>query len=472
MEKKCFKLVTIICIVFLSLFICNFSYGFVKSDFCEYEDEESFIKKRIDKFGNPPIYVVDPGKLAGKTDKEIVEKINEYKLGYNGTKPTEEMKFYTYIKIKTYHKFLDSYSIQFGETGYRIKYKVGLFGANARFTIDELKEVFGLDESVKKDDLKEGYTWNVNIIVGANNSERDYYIWLKALYSGADLNKIDEVETSDKTKSNVAANVASAITNGVADWVKEFCEHPGGKIIETIMDPLGHVLGDGAQWIANLVQSLPDDTYRDTLVLYTYKDLATDNEDGVDNTGISSDSTTTTSNNKSTNQIVFIGDSRTVGLSEVNTSSSNIFQCKVSMGYDWMMSTGFPAVESYAKQGTSFIILMGVNDLYNKNNYITAINDKAKEWTSKGAQVFFASVGPADNDPYASDSEIQDFNNALKNGLSSDVTFIDLYGELKSNGYKTVDGTHYTEETDKRILQFLEEQVKSERNQYTNFKFI
>lgn len=293
MEKKCFKLVTIICIVFLSLFICNFSYGFVKSDFCEYEDEESFIKKGIDKFGNPPIYVVDPGKLAGKTDKEIVEKINEYKLGYNGTKPTEEMKFYTYIKIKTYHKFLDSYSIQFGETGYRIKYKVGLFGANARFTIDELKEVFGLDESVKKDDLKEGYTWNVNIIVGANNSQIDYYIWLKALYSGADLNKIDEVETSDKTKSNVAANVASAITNGVADWVKEFCEHPGGKIIETIMDPLGSVLGDGAQWLANLIQSIPDDTYRDTLVLYTYKDLATDNEDGTDNTGISEDSTST-----------------------------------------------------------------------------------------------------------------------------------------------------------------------------------
>ena len=119
--------------------------------------------------------------------------------------------------------------------------------------------------------------------------------------------------------------------------------------METIMDPLGHVLGDGAQWLANLVQALPDDTYRDTLVLYTYKDLATDNKDGVDNTGIYGDGTTTKSSTKSTNQIVFIGDSRTVGLSEVNSSSSNIFQCKVSMGYDWMTSTAFPAVDGYAK---------------------------------------------------------------------------------------------------------------------------
>ena len=142
------------------------------------------------------------------------------------------------------------------------------------------------------------------------------------------------------------------------------------------------------------------------------------------------------------------------------------------MGYDWMMSTGFPAAESYAKQGTSFVILMGVNDLYNQSKYITAINSKAKEWTSKGANVFYASVGPVENDPYASNSEIESFNNALKSGLSSDVTFIDLYAELTSNGFKTVDGTHYTTDTDKRILQFLEEQVKSGRNNNSNTKFV
>ena len=166
---------------------------------------------------------------------------------------------------------------------------------NQKHEMKELKEIFGLDENVKKSNLSVGYTWNANIIVGAQKGERAYNIWLKSLYTGADLNKIDEVQISEKTESNTVANVVSAITNFTSEWVEEFCEHPGGKIMETIMDPLGHVLGDGAQWLANLVQALPDDTYRDTLVLYTYKDLATDNKDGVDNTGIYGDGTTTKS---------------------------------------------------------------------------------------------------------------------------------------------------------------------------------
>lgn len=465
MKKECYKLMAIICILFLSLFICNFSYGFIKDDFAK--------DKAVDKFKNPPVYVVDSAKYMSMTDQQIIEQLNKDKLGYSGTKPTAEMKFYTYIKITKYHSNLKTYEIQFGETGYPIKYGLGLFGANQRFSIDELKEVFGLDENVQKDALKVGYIWNVNLVVGAENVEKAYNIWLKTLYAGSDLNKIDGIQTDNTTESNTFANLTSTITNKVAKWVEEFCEHPVGKIIQTIMDPIGNVVGDGIQMIANLVQSLPNDTYRDSLVLYTYKDLATDNKDGVDNTGISGDSTSTAKNNtSSTNQIVFIGDSRTEGLRDVNTNSSNVFQCKSSMGYDWMMSTGFPAADSYAKQGTSFIILMGVNDLYNQSKYITAINSKAKEWTSKGANVFYASVGPVENDPYASNSEIESFNNALKSGLSSDVTFIDLYAELKSNGFKTVDGTHYTTDTDKRILQFLEEQVKSGRNNNSNTKFV
>lgn len=56
-------------------------------------------------------------------------------------------------------------------------------GANQRFTIKELKEIFGLDENVKKSNLSVGYTWNANIIVGAQKGERAYNIWLKSLYT-------------------------------------------------------------------------------------------------------------------------------------------------------------------------------------------------------------------------------------------------------------------------------------------------
>lgn len=161
----------------------------------------------------------------------------------------------------------------------------------------------------------------------------------------------------------------------------------------------------------------------------------------------------------SINRVVYIGDSRTEGLRDVNSDSKNTFICLSSMGYDWMLSTAFPQAESYASSGTAFVILMGVNDLYHQNSYISAINQKATEWKKKGAVVYFASVGPVQNDPYTSNSEIESFNRALKNGLSSDVGYIDLYGELNKSGYQTVDGTHYTNAVSKNILSFIGKQV-------------
>lgn len=161
----------------------------------------------------------------------------------------------------------------------------------------------------------------------------------------------------------------------------------------------------------------------------------------------------------SINRVVYIGDSRTEGLRDVNSDSKNTFICLSSMGYDWMLSTAFPQAESYASSGTAFVILMGVNDLYHQNSYISAINQKAAEWKKKGAVVYFASVGPVQNDPYTSNSEIESFNRALKNGLSSDVGYIELYGELNKSGYQTVDGTHYTNAVSKNILSFIGQQV-------------
>lgn len=161
----------------------------------------------------------------------------------------------------------------------------------------------------------------------------------------------------------------------------------------------------------------------------------------------------------SINRVVYIGDSRTEGLRDVNSDSKNTFICLSSMGCDWMLSTAFPQAESYASSGTAFVILMGVNDLYHQNSYISAINQKAAEWKKKGAVVYFTSVGPVQNDPYTSNSEIESFNRALKNGLSSDVGYIDLYGELNKSGYQTVDGTHYTNAVSKNILSFIGQQV-------------
>lgn len=206
----------------------------------------------------------------------------------------------------------------------------------------------------------------------------------------------------------------------------------------------------------NLLSRVGDEEYSllTKVLSQTDDDLIEDNSDTDDGDKDKDDE-----KKASINRVVYIGDSRTEGLRDVNSDSKNTFICLSSMGYDWMMSTAFPQAESYASSGTAFVILMGVNDLYHQNIYISAINQKATEWKKKGAVVYFASVGPVQNDPYTSNSEIESFNRALKNGLSSDVGYIDLYGELNKSGYQTVDGTHYTNAVSKNILSFIGKQV-------------
>lgn len=155
---------------------------------------------------------------------------------------------------------------------------------------------------------------------------------------------------------------------------------------------------------------------------------------------------------------IFIGDSRTEDLRDVNSNANSVFQCSSSMGYSWMVNTAFPAVDSQVASGTAVIILMGVNDVYNINNYISAINKKAAVWSERGANIYFASVGPVDHDDYVTDSEVVDFNATMHKNLTN-ADFIDLYGYLKGNGYKTVDGLHYDSSTSKKILSYLRKEI-------------
>ena len=64
MEKKFFKLVTIIFILFLSLFVSNFSYGFVKDDF--------YKEKASEKITHPPVYVVDSAIYMSKLLNNLI----------------------------------------------------------------------------------------------------------------------------------------------------------------------------------------------------------------------------------------------------------------------------------------------------------------------------------------------------------------------------------------------------------------
>ena len=127
---------------------------------------------------------------------------------------------------------------------------------------------------------------------------------------------------------------------------------------------------------------------------------------------------------------------------------------KVSAGLDWMKSTGVPNVEGNIQNGSAVIILIGVNDLYRPDSYISYIHQKASSWSSKGAHTYFVSVNPTEGSYSNLNSDITTFNQKLKSGLSN-VTYIDTNTYLKQNGFSTTDGLHYTSDTYKKIYNYI-----------------
>ncbi len=177
-------------------------------------------------------------------------------------------------------------------------------------------------------------------------------------------------------------------------------------------------------------------------------------------------------NNSKASKVLFIGDSRTVqryayinsnwsgasyasgGVLEVG---NDIWVAQGSMGLSWMKSTGIPAAQPYFTAGTAIVILMGVNDLSNANNYINYVNSNASSWKSNGSSLYFVSVNPCNGSYDFMNSKIKNFNTKVRNGLSNEVGWIDTHSQMYSVGFNTTDGLHY----DKNSYQIIYNYIKS-----------
>lgn len=158
-------------------------------------------------------------------------------------------------------------------------------------------------------------------------------------------------------------------------------------------------------------------------------------------------------------QVIMIGDSRTVGLSQVCESPEGvtvIWSCKGAMGYIWMRDTGAPQIEPYLAEDTAIVILMGVNDVHFINEYLEYVNQKSLDWALRGADTYFCTVGPLTTESlYVTNPEVIAFNEALHQGLNSNVKIIELYDHMVTHGFATFDGIHYSIPTDHDMFQYI-----------------
>lgn len=153
-------------------------------------------------------------------------------------------------------------------------------------------------------------------------------------------------------------------------------------------------------------------------------------------------------------QYIFVGDSRTVGMSKSVSGSEAIFIAQVSTGYAWLKSTAGPTLKNYLVQypDAKVILAHGVNDLGNINNYIAYYRQLIRDYPS--ARFYMLSVNPMEYaSKWASNDKIKKFNQSLKDAFGS--RYLDAYTYLEKKGYDTVDGLHYQPSTYQKIYDFV-----------------
>ncbi len=168
-------------------------------------------------------------------------------------------------------------------------------------------------------------------------------------------------------------------------------------------------------------------------------------------------------NNLSAERIgfIFTGDSRIRRLNltvDLKSKKDTFVVCKSGMGYNWFVSQGLPQINNIMKSKKSidkWVIVSGwgVNDLWNRNTYINRYKSLLKnEW--KGVDLYLMSVNPVDGAMLSKYGGISSFNSGIRyyvDNSSAGIKYIDTSRVMKSKGFGTVDGLHYTESTNRLI---------------------
>lgn len=156
------------------------------------------------------------------------------------------------------------------------------------------------------------------------------------------------------------------------------------------------------------------------------------------------------------NLLIYMGDSRIVGMMSSITNKSITYIAQSGAGYSWLVDSAIPELANKI-EGKKFIVLaFGVNDLGNAANYLTKYQELKD--TYPNVNIYIMSVNPVDeakeaeNGYTVTNESIENFNETMKNGFGEN--YIDVYAQIKDN-FETEDGVHYTTETYKNIHEIV-----------------
>ena len=169
-------------------------------------------------------------------------------------------------------------------------------------------------------------------------------------------------------------------------------------------------------------------------------------------------------------QIIWVGDSRTLGmrdaLHKAERPDEDLFVGKVGEGVHWFCDEGMSEMSEVIREHPDLPVVLnfGVNDPQLVNEYVVAYWDVIREHPD--THFYILSVNPLDEEFLVEDGQVAEqvfddinslnvakMNVKLKEEFAS--RYIDSASYLKSDGFDTVDGLHFTMQTYLKIHDFV-----------------
>ncbi|MDD2959097.1 MAG: hypothetical protein PHR92_11315 [Lachnospiraceae bacterium] len=160
--------------------------------------------------------------------------------------------------------------------------------------------------------------------------------------------------------------------------------------------------------------------------------------------------------------IIFVGDSRTVGMgnAQKDTSDPCTYIGESGEGYAWFMDLGLSQMEEAMDTWPDSPIVMnlGVNDMSEIKKYLDLYQSFSDSYP--GHTFYFLSVNPVtDQAAHVTNSEIGEFNARLQEAFPDQ--YLDCYTYMMVKEFESVDGVHYSEATYCMIHDFVVRQIFS-----------
>ncbi len=155
---------------------------------------------------------------------------------------------------------------------------------------------------------------------------------------------------------------------------------------------------------------------------------------------------------------IFVGDSRTVSMGNA-VQDSCTYIGKDGEGYRWFSSDGVIELTATLENDPTQTVVynLGVNDPENASLYVELYQSIARQYTD--TPFYYLSVNPLsdDADCNTTNDMIQEFNQTLKNAFPEH--YLDCYSYLTEQGFTTVDGLHYDNNTSNMIHNYVVNQI-------------